>query len=767
MKRVAVAAGAVLCLLCFGAVGSGAAGSVAENASVALQDPGAVAVASDIQTGDETELLVELADGGGVTAADASGSAETTVAQLQERAAVSQSGVRTFAAQTPGVAVENRFWLTNAVLVRVDTDRVPVRALARIEGVESVTRNARVRALDSGPEARHSADAVSTGGVTASTGSVTTSTAETGDVTAASTTAAPATTYGLDQIDAPVVWSRYDTRGAGTSVAVLDTGVDPNHPDIDLAEWAEFGVLGDTLDTEPQDYNDHGTHVSGTVAGGNAGGEHIGVAPDTTLSHGAVLTNCNDGECTGFLSQIIAGMEWAVENDVDVVSMSLSLKADAFGYIDAVRNAEKAGTTVVAAIGNNGEGTSGSPGSVYDAMSAGASNANERIASFSSGEQVNTDSAWGPGAPNEWPDQYIVPTVAAPGANVESAVPGGGYESKWGTSMATPHVAGAIALVESATEIDPTPDEIMDTLEATADKPASAPAPAGERDTRYGSGIVNVSAAVESFRTRPPTFRVRSLQPQSVAVTNGTTLELSAEIANRGSQTDTQTVALAVDEVNQTRTETLAPGANTTVTFTIDTGALGPGTYTSTIASANDSASGTLAVQTPAAFEVTITDTSAPVVAGASLSVNVTLENTGGASDTQTVELDAGPLGTDVTTVSLNGTASTTVTLGVPTTVGDYGTQTLTVSSANDTATSDASVSMQPLVAGPPTDPDGDGLYEDVRGDGNLSLLDVQALFEHLHSDVVRTNSAAFNFQEFDSEVNILDVQVLFNLLSS
>ena len=780
MSRWMLLAGVVLCLLCAGtaAGASGSAVALVENASVTTQDGADVRIDSGIQTSGETELLVGISG----DTADPVADEETTVTGLQARAEASQSSVRQFAARTPGVTVENRFWLTNAVLVRVDTDRVPVRALARIDGVESIARNVRVRAPDGQSVAESTVTPTASVPVVAptipaapladtvaaaraeSTAGGTAAVASSSAVTSTpDTTSSPATTYGLDQIDAPEVWSNYNTQGEGTSVAVLDTGVDPDHPDIDLAKWAEFGVLGDKLDTQPQDYDDHGTHVSGTVAGGAASGQQIGVAPETTLSHGAVLTNCNDGDCSGFLSQIIAGMEWATANDADVVSMSLSFPSYAFGYIEAVRNAESAGTTVVAANGNDGEDTSGSPANVYDAISVGASDSNEDIAAFSSGEQVDTESAWGPGAPAEWPAQYIVPSVAGPGVSVESAVPGGGYGFKSGTSMGTPHVAGAIALIESATEIDPTPDEIARTLEATADKPADAPAPAGERDTRYGSGIINVSAAVEAFTTRPPTFRVRPLQ--SRAVVNDTALELSAEIANRGSREDTQTVTLTVGGMSQTRTETLAPGANTTVTFPVDTGTLGPGTYAYTISSNNESASGTLTIQTPAQFGVTVASPTTPVVAGESLSVDVQVANTGTANGTQTIQLDAGPLGTNATTVSLAGNASTTVTVGVSTAVGDYGTYTLTVSSANDTASTELSVSMPTLGEGPPADPDGDGLYEDVRGDGNVSTLDVQALFDYLHSDVVRTNSAAFNFQDFDTEVNILDVQMLFNLL--
>ena len=304
------------------------------------------------------------------------------------------------------------------------------------------------------------------------------------------------TTYGLDQIDAPEAWSTHDTQGEGTSVAVLDTGVDPDHPDIDLAGWAEFDGSGNEVNSEPYDCGSHGTHVSGTVAGGSASGEHIGVAPETTLYHAGVLTLNRDGDCGGTGSSVIAGMEWAVQQNADVISMSLGGGGYFTPDIDAVRNAEAAGTTVVAAIGNGGEGTSDSPGNVYDSISVGASTSNRGIRPSSSGEQIDTDSAWGAAAPGDWPGTYTVPSIAAPGAGVKSSLPGGQYGRYSGTSMATPHVSGAIALLESAVDRQLDPDEIERTLESTATKPADAPAPPGDRDTRYGSGIIDVPAAI-------------------------------------------------------------------------------------------------------------------------------------------------------------------------------------------------------------------------------------------------------------------------------
>jgi hypothetical protein len=135
-------------------------------------------------------------------------------------------------------------------------------------------------------------------------------------------------------------------------------------------------------------------------------------------------------------------------------------------------------------------------------MAIGASDSNEDITDFSSGEKVVTDDAWGSDAPSNWPEEYIVPDVAAPGNGVKSSLPGGDYGTKSGTSMASPHVAGLAALMVAASGGQVTPTEIWDTLESTAWKPDSwdegnANYVIDGKDTRYGQGIVDAPAAVE------------------------------------------------------------------------------------------------------------------------------------------------------------------------------------------------------------------------------------------------------------------------------
>ncbi len=395
-------------------------------------------------------------------------STETVVDELQTHAERSQQPVVDYARSTDGVELKQQFWLTNAVLLELDTEEVDVRELVAQKGVTNVHANFEVEVPE--PVA---------------------------DVSSADYD----TTYGLEQINATAVWDEYDTMGAGAKVAVLDTGVDASHQDIDLytedpddptypGGWAEFDGDGNQVDSEPYDSAEHGTHTSGTVAGGNASGEYVGVAPEADLMHGKVL----DGG-SGSFAQIIAGMEWAVDENADVMSMSLGAEGYYAEMIEPVRNAEKAGTIVVSSSGNSGEGTSGSPANVYEAFAIGASNEDADIADFSSGERIETESDWGSDAPDEWPDEYVVPNVAAPGVNVKSTVPGGGYDDTFsGTSMAAPHASGAIALMLSASADEPDTELIKTSLEETAWKPDGED---DDQDVRYGHGIVDAKAATD------------------------------------------------------------------------------------------------------------------------------------------------------------------------------------------------------------------------------------------------------------------------------
>ena len=411
-------------------------------------------------TGENVDVVVRFGD------TDRIGT--NTVSSMKKKVEENVDTVESFAASSSGVEVNNQLWLANAAVATIDTNSTSLEELASLENVERVHPNFEV-SYHTTPEAGEPTNEIRQLSSDSST--------------------LNSYTYGLEQINAPQTWQQFDTRGEGTKVAVLDTGVNVSHPDIDLypGGWAEFDKNGNRIQgSEPRDTGSesHGTHVSGTVAGGNESGTAIGVAPEADLMHAAVLTN--DG--TGTFSQITAGLQWAVDNDAEVVSMSLGSEGYEDAWIDPVRNAQDQGVLVVASSGNSGSGTSGSPGNVYDALSVGATDEGGDVPGFSGGETIDTDQDWGT-PPSDWPSRYTVPDVVAPGSFVESAVKDGGYSKKSGTSMAAPHVSGAAALIESSTSKDLSPDEIKSAIIDTANNPF------GGTDSRYGSGILDTEEA--------------------------------------------------------------------------------------------------------------------------------------------------------------------------------------------------------------------------------------------------------------------------------
>ncbi|MFI6944889.1 S8 family serine peptidase [Streptomyces sp. NPDC050422] len=244
----------------------------------------------------------------------------------------------------------------------------------------------------------------------------------------------------VPQVNAPQAWAEgYD--GKGSKVAVLDTGIDPTHPDVKdrILETKSF-VPGE----EVLDKHGHGTHVASTIAGSGAASDGLnkGVAPGADLIIGKVLSNEGSGADSG----IIEAMEWAKAEGADVVSMSLgsSIPDDGSDPMSLAVNSLSAdgGPLYVVAAGNAyGAGTIGSPGSAEKALTVAAVDKQDNRADFSSMGPLTR--SYG-----------LKPDVSAPGVGINAAasqaVPGvdGMYRSMDGTSMATPHVAGAAAIVK-------------------------------------------------------------------------------------------------------------------------------------------------------------------------------------------------------------------------------------------------------------------------------------------------------------------------------
>ncbi|MEV3972895.1 S8 family serine peptidase [Streptomyces sp. NPDC050698] len=302
---------------------------------------------------------------------------------------------------------------------------------------------------------------------------------------AAQDTVAPAPHGGVTQIGAPTAWKAgYD--GKGVKVAVLDTGIDATHPDLKgkILKAKDFAGTGSTDDKQG-----HGTHVASTIVGSGAksGGKYKGVAPGAKLLVGKVIDDTGSGED----SDIIAGMQWAVGQGAKVVNMSL-------GGVDTpnVDPMEKAvndlsassHTLFVIAAGNSGpsDTTVGSPGSAAAALTVGAVDRDDKIASFSSR---------GPTA-----DGRLKPDIAAPGVDIIAAKAAHGtegndeapgYVSMSGTSMATPHTVGAAAIL--AQEHPGWTGEQLKAALTTSARPLSGVTPYD-----VGAGRVDLTRAIDT-----------------------------------------------------------------------------------------------------------------------------------------------------------------------------------------------------------------------------------------------------------------------------
>ncbi len=287
--------------------------------------------------------------------------------------------------------------------------------------------------------------------------------------------------WSLDKINAPAVWQRGIT-GKGIIVAVLDSGVDATHPDLaHLPNSNDSKIIGwiDFVNGRSSPYDDrgHGTHVCGTISGIGVNGYQTGVAPGTKLIVAKVFSYG-----FGNMSHVLLAFDWAVSNNARIISYSNG-KTHSDALAIAVDNVMAAGVIPVIAAGNTGpnSNTTICPGDEINSTTVGATDSFDIIASFSSRGPVTLNGK-----------TYIKPNVSAPGVNVISTMPGGGYASKNGTSMATPHVSGTVALM---LEKNPAlkPSQINEILENTAVDLGQA-----GKDNIYGAGRIDAYKAVFS-----------------------------------------------------------------------------------------------------------------------------------------------------------------------------------------------------------------------------------------------------------------------------
>ena len=499
------------------------------------------------------ELIVYFEDAG--VAAAAQGDAELAAAALQEDADAHWQTVEQRLAgleATGRVTVLNRFWISNAVLVAAEPSEPTIAALAALPGAIEVTPNYTVEPLEdivieeapveslpaevppaaetpaatppaTTPPASSAQEADSeretvpedlgqTGNVTAAAAAGDATAAADDFDAAAAAAAEPPLTYGLEKIGADDVWRDFGAQGQGVRVAVLDTGVDATHPDLgprlvgrDSGDpsypggWINFDRTGKPIVSKPTDPGSHGTHVAGTVLGGSASGTSIGVAPQAELMAANVLSG------GGSTAKILAALEWVVSpydgtgkpagRAADVINMSLGSGGFEHQLARAIQNVRDAGIFPAIAIGNKA-GTTSAPGNYYNSVAVGMTNADDVVDGDSSGGVLT----WGASLRSQhdwidWPDSYVKPDISAPGVQVYSAMPGGTHGNATGTSMATPHVAGAVALIRSA-QAGLTVTEIEEALERTAWRPEGASA---GPDIKYGHGRIDVHAAITAL----------------------------------------------------------------------------------------------------------------------------------------------------------------------------------------------------------------------------------------------------------------------------
>jgi subtilisin family serine protease len=297
---------------------------------------------------------------------------------------------------------------------------------------------------------------------------------------------------------------------ANSAIAVIDTGIQLTHPDLNAVNGTNCTGSGSANDN-----NGHGTHVAGTIAARDDDAGVVGVAPEATIYALKVLDQNGNGSFSG----VISALDWAVAHGVQITSNSYGSAQNPGTIVQqAFDNAAAHGILNVAAAGNSGncQGTGDNvidPGKYDSVIAVAAVDAADAAACFSStGPKVE---------------------LAAPGVAVTSTVPGGGYDTFSGTSMATPHVTGVAALVLARGVIDNNGNgRVNDELRSILDQTAQDLGAAG-RDTRFGFGLVDAVAAVAGPPPPQPAVAV-TVTTNKASYIRGvdTTAQLTVVVAN-------------------------------------------------------------------------------------------------------------------------------------------------------------------------------------------------------------------------------------------
>ncbi|HTV17648.1 MAG TPA: carboxypeptidase regulatory-like domain-containing protein, partial [Polyangiaceae bacterium] len=370
--------------------------------------------------------------------------------------------------------------------------------------------------------------------------------------------------WGLDNIHAPRVWDEFGVRGEGIVVADIDTGAEFNHPAV-VAQYRGnegngvfnhdynwFDVIGDCVDA-PCDNIAHGTHTLGTMIGEDADGQNqIGVAPRAKW----IATRPCDFSCS--MENFIAAGQWVVaptdrsgqnprpDLRPHVVNNSWGFSGGDEFYLATVRAWVDAGIFPAFAAGNEGPSCSTlrSPGDYGESFTVGAHDINDFIADFSSRGSSLFDGS-------------VKPNLTAPGVDVRSSVPGGGYDFFSGTSMATPHLAGTVALMWSAApalvnDIEATRAILEQTAIDTEDLSCGG---TPENNNVWGEGRLDAFEAVNQAPRGPTGFLVGAVTTESGEPIANATVRVTGPIGTRTARTAPDggyTLRLPVDAYSAT-----------------------------------------------------------------------------------------------------------------------------------------------------------------------------------------------------------------------
>jgi len=411
---------------------------------------------------------------------------ENGISILKEKSSRSQRDILTFLNEEKNKDKADKikqFWIVNAIAVNVTPELIEV--LSARDDVESIELDSKMHMIEDYP-------------VQVSMGQIDNATTD------------------IKRINSTKAWE-IGIDGTGINVSVIDTGINASHPDISgrVIKWVDY------INNKNSPYDDygHGTHVAGTVGGNGSGGTTTGVAPNVSLFGAKVLDSSGNGDS----SDVIRAIEWSVENKADIISISLGGDRD-LAMKNALNNAIGSGVTVIAAAGNSGpgSGTINFPAGEKNVIAVGATDRSDKIAYFSSTGPITVDG-----------EILTKPDVSAPGVGITSLnYLTTGYITSSGTSMATPHVSGTVALMlqnARLRNITLNSSWIINILAGT-----SIDLGAPGKDNTYGWGRIdayNATMYISGIDTIPPSVTVNPNQAGNSAK-NGSVITLNATISD-------------------------------------------------------------------------------------------------------------------------------------------------------------------------------------------------------------------------------------------